>query len=202
MGRLSTSFVLGYHGCDAKVAAAAVEVGASILESDKDYDWLGPGAYFWEADPTRAMEWAEAKVARGQYSAPAVVGAVIDLRNCLDLTTRDDVALLCDAHKSFEALQIKAGVPLPENKNLSGDANRDFLLRYLDCAVFRHLHQIVKDTDLDPFDTVRGLFIEGASAFPGSAINEKTHTQIAVRSNECIKGLFYPLHDGSLQFQK
>lgn len=38
--------MLGYHGCDEAVARDAVLDGVDILESDKDYDWLGPGAYF------------------------------------------------------------------------------------------------------------------------------------------------------------
>ena len=65
MSRLATSFVLGYHGCDADIARRAVLEGVNIIKSDKDYDWLGPGAYFWESDPQRALEWAEWKVSRG-----------------------------------------------------------------------------------------------------------------------------------------
>ena len=196
MGRLSTSFVLGYHGCDADVANEVVNGGGSILESNRDYDWLGPGAYFWEADPQRAREWAEWKVERGDYSEAAVVGAVIDLRDCLDLTNREDVELLQAAYRSLAEIHAKADLPLPENKNLRGDPNNDMLLRYLDCAVFRHLHRIVDEAGLSPFDTVRGLFTEGDRAFPGAAMLEKTHTQIAVRSPDCIKGYFYPLVDG------
>ncbi len=64
------------------VAEDAVLNGAGILQSDRDYDWLGPGAYFWESDPLRAMEWAKWKSKRGEYNRPAVIGAVIDLGNC------------------------------------------------------------------------------------------------------------------------
>jgi hypothetical protein len=59
LGRLATSFVLGFHGCDASVAREAVLDGADVIQSEKDYDWLSPGAYFWESDPLRALEWAE-----------------------------------------------------------------------------------------------------------------------------------------------
>lgn len=200
MSRLATSFVLGYHGCDAAVSARAVTEGQSILQSERDYDWLGPGAYFWESDPVRAMEWARSKVSRGEYRTADVVGAVIDLRYCLDLTNREDVELMRGAHASFEKLQTKAGLPLPVNENVKTDPHEDRLLRYLDCAVFRHLHRIVAEAGLEPYDTVRGIFVEGGEAFPGSAIARKTHTQIAVRSPDCIKGLFRPLHDGRLQF--
>jgi hypothetical protein len=42
------------------------------------------------------------------------------------------------------------------------------------------------------FQTVRGVFIEGGEAFPGSCIMEKSHIQIAVRDPACIIGVFQP----------
>lgn len=166
MSRLATSFVLGYHGCDAATARKAVMDGVSILHSDEDYDWLGPGAYFWEADPVRALEWAQWKVSRGAYAQASVVGAVIDLRNCLDLVSREDLEILRSAHDSFSQLQAAAGLPMPQNKNAGKSENEDRVLRYLDCAVFRRLHQMIdrqreKDPSVEPFDTVRGMFVEG-----------------------------------------
>lgn len=188
--------MLGYHGCDEAVARKAVLDGARILHSDRDYDWLGPGAYFWESDPLRAKEWADWKVQTGQYKKASVIGAVIDLRNCLDLVSREDIELLQAAHSSFVAVQEKAGLPVPVNKDPKGAADR--VLRFLDCAVLRHLHEIVEgaaksDPTIEPFDTVRGMFVEGGEAFPGSGFHAKSHVQIAVRNPACIKGLFYPL---------
>lgn len=173
--------------------------GAEILHSNRDYDWLGPGAYFWEADPARALEWARWKVAKGDYTEAAVIGAVIDLRNCLDLVSREDVELFRAAHKSFVTLQAKAGLPIPTNKSPKGATDKDRILRFLDCAVFRHLHEIIddlseKEAGIEPFDTVRGMFVEGGRVFPGSGLYRKSHVQIAVRSAACIKGLFYPLN--------
>lgn len=199
MSRLATSFVLGYHGCDVAVAQKAVSEGSSILQSDRDYDWLGPGAYFWESDPVRALEWAKWKAERGEYSTPAVVGAVIDLRNCLDLVSRDDVELLRAVHHSFVAVQKTAGLPIPKNQNPRGSKDRDRTLRFLDCAVFRHLHEIIDgmaktDPEFTPFDTVRGMFVEGGKAFSGSGIYRKSHVQLAVRNPDCIKGIFWPLN--------
>lgn len=199
MSRLSTSFVLGYHGCDSKIANKAVNEGVPILQSNRNFDWLGPGAYFWEADPVRALEWAKWKSSRGDYDEPSVIGAVIDLRNCLDLTVREDIELVRYAYESFSKLQSAAGLPLPENKNAQDDPNGDRLLRYLDCAVLRHLHQTVEAAKLDPYDSVRGMFTEGGVLFDGSGLSKKTHTQIAVRSEDCIKGIFFPLENGSVQ---
>jgi hypothetical protein len=89
----------------------------NLLQSNKDFDWLGPGACFWESDPKRALEWARWKVSQGDYDNAFVIGAVIDLRNCLDLVSREDLELLRAAHESFVAVQRKAGLPVPVNKS-------------------------------------------------------------------------------------
>lgn len=197
MSRLATSFVLGYHGCDRVVAERAVNGDVSILQSDRDFDWLGPGAYFSESDPQRAQEWADWKVSRRDYKEAAVVGAVIDLRNCFDLVSREDVGLLKAAHKSFLTVQRKAGLPVPTNRSAKGQPNADRVLRFLDCAVFRHLHSILEaqppdDREIEPFDTVRGMFTEGRRVYPGCGFRERSHVQIAVRNDKCILGLFLP----------
>lgn len=199
MSRLATSFVLGYHGCDAAIARKAVLEGVSILQSDRDYDWLGPGAYFWESDPVRALEWARWKAGIGAYREPSVIGAVIDLRNCLDLVSREDLEIFRSAYSSFSKLQEAAGLPMPENRSPGKSENEDRVLRYLDCAVFRHLHEtmerlVASDPSIEPFDTVRGMFVEGDRIFPGSGIYRKSHVQIAVRNSACVKGLFFPLN--------
>ena len=56
--RLS-SFILAYHGCDRELAKKIVLRQESVSISDNDYDSLGTGAYFWENDPLRALQWAE-----------------------------------------------------------------------------------------------------------------------------------------------
>lgn len=197
MSRLATSFVLGYHGCDAEFARKAVLERGHLLQSDTDFDWLGPGAYFWESDPKRALEWAEWKVRTGKYEEASVIGAVIDLGNCLDLVSREDLELYRAAYKSFIKLQKLAGLKIPKNRNPRGSTDRDRVLRFLDCAVFRHLHSMIEvlaqeDASFPVYDTVRGMFVEGGKIFPGSGIYSKSHVQIAVRNPDCIKGLFIP----------
>jgi hypothetical protein len=170
--------------------------GANFLQSDQDYDWLGPGAYFWESDPKRAHEWAEWKASRGEFKEPVVIGAVIDLSNCLDLVAREGVELLRGAHASFVEVQTKANLPIPKNGNPKGAKDKDRVLRFLDCAVLRHLHSIIdtlsiEDPSIEPFDTVRGMFVEGGRVYKGSGIYRKSHVQIAVRNSACIKGVFF-----------
>lgn len=172
-------------------------MGLPMEASNKPYDWLGTGVYFWEADPQRAREWADEKVARGDYKKAAVVGAAIDLGNCLNLLSREAVDLLAMAYAELAREQRATGRVLPANKSLGADVHGDRVLRLLDRAVIEHLNAIVSRISLAgrppaPFDTVRGLFSEGAPVYPGAGFREKTHVQIAVRNLDCIKGVFLP----------
>lgn len=166
----------------------------SLSPSDRPYDWLGPGIYFWEADSQRAMEWAAARC-RTTGEQPAVVGAAIDLGNCLDLLSRSDQDIVALAYDSLTALYQKAGQPLPKNENSPRGGDEDRRLRKLDCAVIRHLHEAVcgpNEDELPSFDTVRGMFTEGAPLYAGSGFHAQSHVQISVRDASLIKGYFLP----------
>jgi hypothetical protein len=181
--RLSTSFVLAYHGCDRDVGENLLSGSRSFKPSSNDYDWLGPGVYFWESNPYRALEFAREKLQRGdRIRRPFVVGAVVDLGLCLDLTTKDSIENLIDAHRSL-LNTIPAGGPTPVN-------GPESWRRRLDCAVIRCLHQIRRVPASEPIDTVRGIFTEGNPIYEGSAFLEKTHVQIAVLNPDCIKAVF------------
>ena len=191
MSRLAASFVLGFHGCDADVAHRVVNGEAQLLQSDTDYDWLGPGAYFWESDPQRAFEWAIEARGRGRVERPAVIGAVIDLGNCLDLLARESLDLVHQAYTLLVEEREAAGLPMPVNKGLAEDAGEP-PLRRLDCAVIRFLHDLLQDSSVEPFDTVRGLFPEGRPLYEGAGFRERNHVQIAVCKPNAILGTFYP----------
>lgn len=174
-----------------------------IKVSDKPYDWLGHGIYFWENNYDRALQWAKDKEKRNQISKAAVIGAVLSLDYCLDLTDANFIDLLpayyllmCNDYKQINK-------ELPKNKDILQDKNRDLLLRDLDCAVIEFMHQriseeIAKDiknkgySDYKNFDSARGLFTEGGPAFPGAGIQKKNHLQICIRNSNCIKGFFLP----------
>lgn len=184
MHHLFTSFVLAYHGCDRAFGEQLLAGTKTFRPSDNDYDWLGPGVFFWESNPNRALEFAQEKKKRGEaISDPFVVGAVIDLGLCLDLSTKDSIEYLREAHSSLMATIREASRQAPAN-------GPEPWRRRLDCAVIKILHQILEGSGAEPISTVRGIFIEGGPIYSGSAFQEKTHVQIAVVDPECIKAVF------------
>lgn len=187
-----TSFVLGYHGCERATAEAVIRGDKPLRPGTARYHWLGKGIYFWEDDPRRALEWAVERPASRALREPCVVGAIIDLRNCLDLRVRDNVELVKQAHQLFVDEAEKAGMTLPANQTAPNDRSPDKVLRYLDHAVIERLHQMIEDGGQPRFDTVRSLFHEGKELYGGSGFWDKTHTEIAVRTEACIIGYFLP----------
>ena len=182
--------ILGYHGCAVERFEAAVLRGVHPPQSTEDYDWLGRGIYFWEHGPQRALEWAQSKCRREDRD-PAdarVLGAVIQLGSCLDLLDVHATRLLGEAYPAFEAA-LPADSPVPTNTTVASRTAPtvdDVLIRRLDRAVIEFAVDIVSP----PYQTVRGAFWEGGPAFPNSAIQTKSHIQIAVRDTSCINGYF------------
>lgn len=182
-----TSIVLGFHGCDISVRNAVVN-GENLIPSCNSYDWLGHGIYFWESDPQRALEFAieSSKRKNSKIKTPAVLGAVLDLGRCLDLTNRNAIATV---KSGYEWLKDRVDV-MPINKNVGSD--KDLLLRVLDCAVIQAVHAMCELDEMTPYDSVRGMFTEGKEAYPGAGFMEETHTQICITNPNCIKGYFLP----------
>lgn len=176
--------VFGYHGCDRSVADHVLGGGAFRV-SENDYDWLGRGIYFWEYGPARALDWAKKK------PAPASVGAVIHLGRCFDLLDVRYTSYLRHAFAEYAAAQAANGKSIPINPTARNAAG-DILRRPLDCAVLDWSIAQLERALGEPFQTVRGAFIEGAPVFPGSCILSESHIQIAVRDTGCIVGVFQP----------
>ena len=42
------SFVFGFHGCEKTIRDQIVSNQIDMQPSNKNYDWLGHGYYFWE----------------------------------------------------------------------------------------------------------------------------------------------------------
>lgn len=184
--------VIGYHGCDREDGISAIASRKPLKPSNQKHDWLGNGTYFWESDLKRAKEWAEYKRDHGMCKEPFVVGAIISLGNCFDLTRRSNLDILASAYSGFEAAQKAAGLDMPANKDSPKVKSKNRVIRTLDCAVLNYLCEITREAGLTEFDTIRGAFVEGDPVYPGSEIFHKTHVQISVRNPMCIQAMFLP----------
>lgn len=182
------NLVLGFHGCDRSVFDRIIHNGGMMKRSENSYDWLGHGIYFWESNYHRALEWAQRS---SKINDPAVIGAVIDLGYCLNLTDSGSVEHLKRGYEILKTRCEQAGVQLPANR--PSKKGRDVLLRDLDCAVIQQIHDYNKECEWPGFDSVRGIFVEGDPPYPGSAFCEKTHVQLCIVNPNCIKGFFAPL---------
>jgi hypothetical protein len=184
------SVVIGYHGGDRADGLAAAVDGNSLRMSNSNHDWLGVGTYFWDSDPQRALEWAQEKKENGKCADPFVVGAIIDLGNCFDLSLRPNLDFLAEVYRTFEKERLSLGLKMPINRDSPNGSSRNKVIRSLDCAIINYVHTLTERAKLPAFDTVRGIFVEGDPAYPGSEIYHKTHIQIAVKNPDCIKAVF------------
>jgi hypothetical protein len=113
---------------------------------------------------------------------PDILGAVIDLTDCLDLAQMGAAKILEPAFDALVQEVARAGGTMPQNV---GEEER-----YLDHAVFETLHELRKAQNLIPFKTVRALFQSGVPVFPNAGIRKWDHVQICVRDAMVIEGCF------------
>lgn len=181
------NLVLGFHGCNTLTFDLVVHKGEHLKPSENDYDWLGNGIYFWENSYERAHDWAVAK-----YGIDArVVGAILDLGYCLNMTDYRSTEILKLGYSLLEAYHSFSGTKMPENRK--GRSETDLLLRNLDCAVIQQIHIYNEEMGYESYDSIRGIFTEGRAVYPGAGFIEKTHTQICIINPNCIKGYFAPI---------
>ena len=181
-------FVLGYHGCDQSLVKQLLSAETQLKFSKNAYDWLGHGIYFWENAPFRAMEWAiecakNPKMTKGKIERPAVIGAVIDLGTCLNLTDIKHQDVIRSAYNGIVELCEKHSEKLPKNTDKA---------RKLDCAVINAAIELNKVQKYPEFDSIRSPYFEGDPLYPEAYFMDKTHIQICIRNPECIKGYFLP----------
>ncbi len=187
-----SGLILGFHGCDRSIRDRVVsECGFMLKKSENDYDWLGHGIYFWENNHERALHFAEElrENPKSSLTEPAVLGAVIDLGECLDLLDskflreiKISYDLLCDSYKKFD-LQLPKNIRSPTG---------ELLARKLDCAVIQTTHALNLEANGKDYDSVRGVFFEGEDLYENAGFKHKNHIQIAIRNPACIKGFFIP----------
>ena len=194
--------VIGYHGTGLSSALRIVNRLQTFRSSERDYDWLGRGIYFWEYAPNQALEFA--RIRQRQYQKKkkkssddvrrateplAVVASMIRLGYCLDLTEPENVSYMELVFQAYSESLGLSGDPLPKN-------NRKY--RKLDCDVFEYAYkQLAISEPMIKIDTARGIFVPADGekrVWPGSWISKDTHIQLCVRNPASILGtwLHYP----------
>jgi hypothetical protein len=186
------SHIFGFHGLDKKAAFDILNQKTDFIHSKNKYDWLGDGVYFWENNYERAIQYAKEDMLRpkSKIKEPFVLGAIIDLGNCLDLLDQKYLDFLQIAYQEMEEALKEEGKVMPTNGTF-GDDDFDFKKRELDCAVIRYAHTLARDAG-EEFDSVRAAFWEGEHLYPGAAFKQQNHIQVAILNQDCIKGVFLP----------
>lgn len=120
---------------------------------------------------------------------PFVLGAIIDLGLCCDLTDSDSLSEVADAFELLRSALREQGADLKENVGNT----RERLLRRRDRAVIEFMHYSRTQSGLLSYDTMRAPFTEGGELYEGAGFCKLTHIQLAVRNTDCIKGYFRPI---------
>jgi hypothetical protein len=180
--------ITAFHSCDRAVGLRILNGEDDLITSENEWDWLGPGIYFWEQNPGRALEYA-VECAAGQQKnkarikTPFVIGAIIELGNCLNLLEPASINMVKKAHNEFIETCKNNGASIPTNKGA---------IRKLDCSVIRWVHKSTQENQLPTYDTVRSAFNEGGHIYPNSNFYDRLHIEICVRNPTLIKGYFLP----------
>jgi hypothetical protein len=181
--------IIGFHSCEKEVGLKVLNGKDHLRPSDNPWDWLGPGVYFWEQNPHRAIQYAEecAKGKQkfsGQIKTPFVIGAIIELGRCLNLVEPDSINIVKEAHAELVRTMADVGQKPPKNSG----ANRK-----LDCMVIKYVHESNNKTKTPPYDTIRSPFHEGGELYEGANFSARLHMEVCVLNPKCIKGYFLPL---------
>jgi hypothetical protein len=179
---------MGFHSCDKRVGLDVINGRTQLRASNNVWDWLGEGIYFWEQNPLRTLEYAIESSTRKQFNkipirTPFVIGAIIELGNCLNLIEPESLTMLKRAYLGLDRIYKEVGKPLPKNENDN---------RKLDSAVFKHLHKSRRDNFGSPVDTVRCAFNEGEPIYPGANFTARLHMEICVLNHDLIQGYYLP----------
>ena len=157
MPEYQSGYVIGFHSCDREVGLRLISGQDEIRPSNNTWDWLGPGSYFWEQDPSRALQYATENAAGLQKNkkaaeTPFVIGAIIDPGHCLNLVEFTSLNILKQAYYGLKEINDIAGQKMPVNKGNN---------RALDCDVIKYIHQSNDDKGKLPYDTIRCAFPKG-----------------------------------------
>jgi len=214
-----SNLILAYHGCDITVRDDLIARRTHLKTSINVYDWLGPGIYFYEADPDRALEHArtvhdhpELLLATSAIATPAVIGVVLQVSRWLDMSTHAALQEFGEAAETSYQGYLAKDEPIPQNEP-AYQGDEDNLRRPFDNASFTTLHGLREKayaksiseqryadaSELRPYQAVRSAFSQGKKIAGQSEFKTKNHTQIALRDGSCIKGYFIPVGHPPMQ---
>ena len=173
--------VYGYHATSSSVARDILRTGRFLL-SRNAYDWLGAGVYFWEAAPTRALDWARQPSAQARLGPDiAVIGARIRLERGIDFHDTTWHAPLRAMYEMLRARYEAGERPLPR-QTAGGEHGWDHdAINYLVYRIYRRASVrvgFVRASFREPFDE---------PIFGESALYRGAHVQIAVRDVSLIE---------------
>lgn len=180
--------ITGFHSCDRELGMRLLNGSDELHPSDNPWDWLGPGIYFWEQNPHRALAYAVEAAQKqqkfsGKIKTPFVIGAIIELGNCLNLIEPNSINIVREAYTNLFAVAQASGEKMPLNKGSN---------RQLDCAVIKYLHESNKKLGVPAYDTIRSPFQEGGPIYDGANFTDRLHIEICVLNPATIKGYFLP----------
>jgi hypothetical protein len=180
--------ITGFHSCERELGMRLLNGSDQLRPSDNPWDWLGPGIYFWEQNPQRALAYAEEAAMTnqkfsGRIKTPFVIGAIIELGNCLNLIEPNSINIVKEAYANLLGVVRDSGEKMPVNR----DANRR-----LDCAVIKYVHESNKKMGVTAYDTIRSPFQEGGPIYEGANFTDRLHIEICVLNPDLIKGYFLP----------
>jgi hypothetical protein len=121
---------MAFHGCDVTTRDDLVSGRLKHLDhSNNRYDWLGPGAYFFEGDLERALLFAQASHDNPEkmytlrpIGTPAAVGAVLCVYSWLDMTTHVGIEEFSMAYEPMVTGLRARGDPVPKNRATAANA--------------------------------------------------------------------------------
>ena len=136
----------------------------------------------------RALNYAIEVAEKKQFNktgikTPFVLGAIIDLGNCLNLVESYSLNILKEAHSGLVKMYKELGREIPQNRGPN---------RQLDCAVIRYIHQTRKENGDSEYESIRSAFDEGDKVYDGANFTSRHHIQVCVRNESLIKGYFLP----------
>jgi hypothetical protein len=144
-------------------------------------------AYEYQPSFILGFHGCDKKTGEGKITEPFVLGAIIDLRHCLDLFDGEGLQQVKEAHSELGRTFKLVGEPLPKNVGRTPDKAG----RSLDCAVLNFLHKYREVRGEDAYDSVRGPFLERHQTVSAGGVSQP-ESHPALRAQ-------YRLHQGVFQ---